>query len=176
MTHTMIKISSKELTYEHLKKSLAFYNLETSLTFEPHEHDNVLLSWSNHEKSYPLPVRVGQIIDDIEYFKHKAQRHKTKVLHFDNKSHLDTHLGFFHKDGAQEPINLTEKEVEILSYLHAHRDSSITREDLLDAVWNYAKDVETHTLETHIYRLRQKIEDDPANPEILKQRDNGYCV
>lgn len=77
---------------------------------------------------------------------------------------------------GEDALRLTEKEVEILRFLHEARGETVTRDELLQKVWAYAKDVETHTLETHIYRLRQKIEADPAMPKILLTRENGYAV
>lgn len=77
---------------------------------------------------------------------------------------------------GEEALRLTEKEVEILRFLHEANGETVSRDELLQKVWAYAKDVETHTLETHIYRLRQKIEADPANPQILLTRESGYAV
>ena len=73
-------------------------------------------------------------------------------------------------------VRLTEKEKEILLILHAAYPAAISREDLLERVWEYADGVQTHTLETHIYRLRQKIERDPAVPKILLTADDGYIL
>jgi|GEM_PF-520839 len=78
-------------------------------------------------------------------------------------------------DAARDiTIRLTEKERDILIKLHDYEGQVMAREDLLRDVWGYAKGLETHTLETHIYRLRQKIEHDPANPVFLLTEDNGY--
>lgn len=71
-------------------------------------------------------------------------------------------------------IRLTDKEREILLALERAPGRVLERKALLDAVWQYADGVETHTLETHIYRLRQKIEPDPANPTILVTEGTGY--
>lgn len=71
---------------------------------------------------------------------------------------------------------LTDKERDMLLILIGAGGKSVTRQNLLDSVWAYAPDVETHTLETHIYRLRQKIEDDPANPVILLTDETGYRI
>lgn len=71
-------------------------------------------------------------------------------------------------------IRLTEKETAILIFLHENKNRTVARQELLDAVWGYAEGVETHTLETHIYRLRQKIEKDAANPKTLLTEENGY--
>lgn len=71
-------------------------------------------------------------------------------------------------------LRLTEKERDILVALHECGAAGMDRQSLLDAVWGYAADVETHTLETHIYRLRQKIESDPGTPVLLVTEGNGY--
>jgi len=71
-------------------------------------------------------------------------------------------------------IRLTEKETAILEYLIEAGDQPIPRELLLTQVWGYNPDVTTHTLETHIYRLRQKIEDDPSQASILVTVPGGY--
>lgn len=76
-----------------------------------------------------------------------------------------------HDDGTV--LRLTEKERDILVTLH-ECGGVMERAVLLEAVWGYVADVETHTLETHIYRLRQKIEHDPARPVLLLTEDNGY--
>lgn len=69
---------------------------------------------------------------------------------------------------------LTEKEAEILEYLLDTDDQPVTREELLQQVWGYQAGITTHTLETHIYRLRQKIENDPADARILITVPGGY--
>ncbi|HEY0181521.1 MAG TPA: response regulator transcription factor [Rhodopila sp.] len=71
-------------------------------------------------------------------------------------------------------IRLTAKEVEILKFLHRHANKVVSRQVLLDEVWGYNAGVTTHTLETHIYRLRQKIETDPANCRLLTTAAGGY--
>ncbi len=71
-------------------------------------------------------------------------------------------------------IRLTEKETAILKYLFRAGDKVVGRETLLNEVWGYNASVTTHTLETHVYRLRQKIEKDPANAEILITDRGGY--
>ncbi len=69
---------------------------------------------------------------------------------------------------------LTDKERDILAYLLDAPDHTASRQELLSAVWGYKDGLETHTLETHIYRLRQKIENDAANPQILQAAAGGY--
>ena len=71
-------------------------------------------------------------------------------------------------------IRLTEKETNILKFLYRSADGVVARDTLLHEVWGYNAGVTTHTLETHIYRLRQKIEPDPANARLLVTESGGY--
>ena len=79
----------------------------------------------------------------------------------------------------QEPsrnrrIRLTEKEAAILKFLYRAGTRPVARQVLLNEVWGYNANVTTHTLETHIYRLRQKIEDNPADAQLLVTDGGGY--
>ena len=71
-------------------------------------------------------------------------------------------------------IRLTEKETNILKFLYRAPIPVVPRDMLLQEVWGYNAAVTTHTLETHIYRLRQKIEPDPANVHLLLTETGGY--
>jgi DNA-binding response OmpR family regulator len=71
-------------------------------------------------------------------------------------------------------IRLTEKEAAILKFLYRAGTLPVARQVLLNEVWGYNAAVTTHTLETHIYRLRQKIEPDPANARLLLTEGGGY--
>lgn len=76
-------------------------------------------------------------------------------------------------EAADRRIRLTEKEAAILKHLY-RAGETVGRETLLGEVWGYNAGVTTHTLETHIYRLRQKMERDPSNAEILVTEPGGY--
>jgi DNA-binding response OmpR family regulator len=78
--------------------------------------------------------------------------------------------------GGGQAMRLTDKEKDILLLLGEAKGAVVSRETLLEKVWAYAPNLETHTLETHIYRLRQKIEKDPARPEILLTDGSGYKI
>lgn len=75
-----------------------------------------------------------------------------------------------------EKIRLTEKETNILKFLYRAAAGVVPRDTLLHEVWGYNAGVTTHTLETHIYRLRQKIEPDPSNARILLTESGGYRI
>ncbi len=74
----------------------------------------------------------------------------------------------------EKKIRLTEKETNILKFLYRSSDGVVARDVLLHEVWGYNAGVTTHTLETHIYRLRQKIEPDPSNARLLVTESGGY--
>ncbi len=76
--------------------------------------------------------------------------------------------------GDSRKIHLTEKETAILKYLYRIGDKAVPREVLLDEVWGYNAGVTTHTLETHIYRLRQKIEPKGGETTLLVTEPGGY--
>jgi DNA-binding response OmpR family regulator len=77
-------------------------------------------------------------------------------------------------DDAKRKVRLTEKETNILKYLYRAGGKPVAREELLTEVWGYNAGVTTHTLETHIYRLRQKIEPDAAAARLLVTEAGGY--
>lgn len=75
---------------------------------------------------------------------------------------------------TRKKIRLTDKETAILKYLYRSGSRVISRDVLLDEVWGYNAGVTTHTLETHVYRLRQKIEEDPSRAQLLVTEAGGY--
>ena len=79
-----------------------------------------------------------------------------------------------HEPHKNRRIRLTEKEAAILKFLYRAGTRPVARQVLLNEVWGYNAAVTTHTLETHIYRLRQKIEPDPSNARLLVTEGGGY--
>ena len=77
-------------------------------------------------------------------------------------------------DDDNKKVRLTYKETAILKYLYRAGDKVVSRDTLLDEVWGYNAGVTTHTLETHVYRLRQKIEAEPSEAKILITEPGGY--
>ncbi len=75
---------------------------------------------------------------------------------------------------SKKKIHVTFKETALLKYLYRNANMVVGRDILLEEVWGYSVDVTTHTLESHMYRLRQKIESDPFDPKILITKLGGY--
>ena len=78
------------------------------------------------------------------------------------------------RTGMARPQSLTQKESAIVLALYQARGKVITKERLLDEVWGYHPAANTHTLETHIYRVREKLEPNPRQPEYVLNSDGGY--
>lgn len=75
-----------------------------------------------------------------------------------------------------EMTKLTEKEVSIIKYLYKSRNKIVSKNELLQEVWGYSPDVTTHTIETHIYRLRQKVEHDNPDAQMIITEEGGYLL
>lgn len=80
-----------------------------------------------------------------------------------------------HRHGGR-PVLLTVKEVSLLKVLLRAKGAVVRRENLLTEIWGYNNTINTHTLETHMYRLRQKVEEHPRQPQLLLGGDQGYRV
>lgn len=80
------------------------------------------------------------------------------------------------KRSTNQRLRLTQKEADILRSLYRAAGEPVSRQKLLHEVWGYHKRTRTHTVETHIYRLRRKIEPDPSVPSLIVNDGSGYCL
>jgi len=117
----------------------------------------------------PLPVRIGELLAELARL--TALPRPIDLGRF--RFHPAAKLLIDPQNGKS--IRLTEKEAAILDHL-AQAGAIVERQTLLSEIWGYNARVTTHTLETHIYRLRQKIERDPGQAELLVNRDGGYIL
>ena len=149
-----------------------------------HSHDVTILSFGGTESDLPYPFKIGNLLDLVT--RHYEQENsigwqRGDLIQIGNYVLVPDRMvlcptddnGGACKDNAQI-IKLTEKEQDILLCLAARAGHIIDRSSLLDSVWGYSENIETHTLETHIYRLRQKIEKDPSEPVYLVTEGTGY--
>ena len=133
-------------------------NVDNKLTIEANEHIIKPFKYPALLKSIELQLRqFGKSEDTQHNIGSYVFKPNSKVLESKNKS-----------------IRLTEKENDILRFLYQNLKTIVSREILLHEVWGYNSKVTTHTLETHIYRLRQKIEIDPASACFLITETGGY--
>ncbi len=109
-------------------------------------------------------------------------RLRAQLRMFDNSEHASFSVGHYSfspsartlMDQTKRRLRLTNKETAILKFLHRAGAQPVARPILLNEVWGYNSGVTTHTLETHIYRLRQKIEINPSACQILVTVGGGY--
>jgi len=125
------------------------------------------------------PFKLGVLLARIRAHIRQFEQSDDAVLcigryHFQPGSKLLFPEGITSENRAREQIRLTDKEAQILKFLYLHGDRVISRDELLDEVWGYNAGVTTHTLETHVYRLRQKMEEDPSQAKILVTEPGGY--
>jgi hypothetical protein len=133
----------------------------------------VVLGTAGNERSRSLsvPARLSEILEALEMLVSAT-------------SGLDTPRDYkgWHLDPARLVLrapdetsrSLTDTEARLLACLFDAQGAEIGRDVLLQRVWGYRPGLDTHTLETHVYRLRKKIEADPANPAIVLTTDTGY--
>ena len=119
--------------------------------------------------------RIGAVLDMLVRTASELPRHLAESDFIALGPYLFFAAESYLQDDDRE-IRLTEKERDILLALLDAKGGIVRRNVLLDRVWGYASGVETHTLETHIYRLRQKIETDPAHPVLLLTEEEGYSL
>ena len=123
-------------------------------------------------QTYKIPStvnRVGHIVDVIENMLLKMTEPEDMTYRQYTLLCRDNRLLI---DGKSIP--LTETEKNIIRALIESSDNGLNRDEMLKNIWDYRPDLDTHTLETHIYRLRQKMETNPTNPEYLCTIPNGY--
>ncbi len=121
-------------------------------------------------KPFKFSVLLARIMAQLHQRKHS----ETDILTVGPYSFRPDMKIITDKENRDRKIRLTEKEAAILEALARAGGGGIDRATLLNQVWGYGSGLTTHTLETHIYRLRQKIERDPSNAELLVTERGGY--
>lgn len=118
------------------------------------------------------PLRLMCLLDIIRSANNRLDNSEEGVLYF-NGFCLYPNKRIIQSSDADKVVKLTEKEVDIIKYLYRHSDEFVDKSDLQKNVWQYSNDVTTHTIETHIYRLRQKVETD-ENHRLIETNGGKY--
>ncbi len=119
------------------------------------------------------PFRIGVLLARIRAQLRQHEQSEDAVFNIGPYLFRPAAKQMVHNETGRK-VRLTEKETAILKYLFRAGGTVVSRDVLLDEVWGYNAGVTTHTLETHIYRLRQKIEADPSQARILVTEPGGY--
>lgn len=152
----------KDLRCEHHKAPVILLSSEGNLA----EDDN---SATIIAKPFALADFLNRLRSSINLFENRSEGYlifNVYELHPVAKEILNLRTG--------EVIKLTEKEVAVIKYLYKAKDKIVSKNDLLQDVWDYNPEVTTHTIETHIYRLRQKVEHDGQGAPLIMTEDGGY--
>lgn len=155
-----------------LQSSLHEYgykNIEVVGAMSSQKGDEIILS-AEEQSFLQKPMIMGRVLSNIERILKQGDE---PVLIGIGPFMLDKIANCL-MGASGESIKITEKERDMLLYLKANAPDSVSRQDLLESVWGYGENINTHTLETHIYRLRQKIEKNTSEPELLITDGDGY--
>lgn len=173
-----LTVTADPLTCSSIAAFIKSAGLELEINFEPDKGalESITANIGEKNLSFSQPVKIGTLLDALVAATQKTDSANNikKIGH--PLFSLNRLRGTIRLTGNETEIKLTEKETAILSYLLENLGRTVTRKELLTAIWEYAENVETHTLETHIYRLRQKIEGNPSEPRILLTSENGYIL
>lgn len=123
------------------------------------------------------PFSVAQLVLRVQAVLRRARvtQEQEAIIRLDNGTEIDTRNLSGRRGG--ESFGFTRREIEILQYLHEHRERPVSREELLHKVWGYARDLdlETRTVDIHIAKLRRRLEADPRSPRhLITVRGGGY--
>lgn len=144
------------------------------LTARGQELDKVLGLEVGADDYITKPFSLNELLARVRAHLRRASHEVATIEHY---SFSDVAVDFqkFKASKNSQPIELSPREFELLKFLVNHRGETVTREQLLDAVWGYEAMMFTRTVDNHIAKLRQKIEDDPENPAfILTVHRVGY--
>jgi hypothetical protein len=155
--------------------ALARYGLGDAIDLQADGKNSAITITDNAGQSsqntvFVSPLYLGHLIKRLKAMSEPPQTQAQ--LHFSCHT-LDLIDACLHTP-AKKSIRLTEKEAALIQILHDAQGEPIEGAELLKSIWNYAQDTETHTVATHIYRLRQKIETDPNDPKLVITDGTGY--
>jgi DNA-binding response OmpR family regulator len=143
------------------------------LTAQDTDSDAILGLESGANDCVTKPFRMGVLVARLRAHMRQHEQSEDAVFTIGPYSFQPSAKILLDEENGQK-VSLTEKETSILKYLFQSGKKVVNREILLSEVWGYNSGVRTHTLETHVYRLRQKIERDPSASVILVTEPGGY--
>jgi DNA-binding response OmpR family regulator len=155
-----------------IMRRIGFKGPVIMLTGQGSDSDVILGLDSGANDYVPKPFKFGVLLARIRAQLRQHEQSEDAVFRLGPYTFKPSSKVLITSDNKK--IRLTEKEASILKYLYRAGELAVGREVLLHEVWGYNAGVTTHTLETHVYRLRQKIERDPSRAEILVTETGGY--
>lgn len=123
-----------------------------------------------------LPIRIGHIADTLAAIRRSNAQTvcaDVRTWHGLKLDPVEKHITDMNTDAS---ARLTDKEIALLAVLIDASGTAIPKQRILETVWGYADGVTTHTLETHVYRLRRKLSDAGITPDLIKTDEEGYRI
>ena len=139
------------------------------VVFLSNEDNDAVKAYTIIQKPFLLNKFLDTIKSSINIFENSNEGN----LEFNNYILYPSRKELFN-NRDKSTTKLTEKEVSVIKYLYKNTGKIVSKNDLMQEVWEYSADVATHTVETHIYRLRQKVEQDNPDNQIIITSDGGY--
>ena len=171
----IINSQSSALKGYNLTKSLRLAGYKKPIIMLINQNSNLDISDNQNygaDEYIIKPFRYPELLKSIET--HLNRFKKSENTQYSIGNYIFKPNSKILESNKNRSIRLTEKENNILKFLYKNLGNTVSRETLLHEVWGYSSKVTTHTLETHIYRLRQKIEDNPSNACFLITEPGGY--
>ncbi|MFN0166228.1 MAG: response regulator transcription factor [Bryobacteraceae bacterium] len=123
----------------------------------------------------PKPFDPSELLARVEALLRRVKKEKRPPVARFQFGSVEVDFDAARVTRAGSPVNLAAKELQLLRYLIDHRGNVVLRDELLQNVWEYQSDVSSRTVDVHVAWLRQKLEENPANPKhILTSRGKGY--
>ena len=188
MSKPILAIYNLPILYDLLKELKEIINFEILIYLEKKHLENLLKTKTNYlivstidlkklnhinlKKDIKLPIKISELIENINIclLKNKYQNQSELKI---REYILDINSRILIKN--RKELKLTQKETEIILFLN-NKKNGVTISNLQKEVWGHAFDLETHTVETHIYRLRKKINDLFQDDELILNVKNGYKI
>ena len=168
-------LSFKIINYQNSKEFLKSEKLN-DLTLLKKDNHQLLSSKTVSIKNLILiddvPIKLEQLLNLINIRLIKKKYDFQSQLNIKNYS-LNLNSRVISFQGAE--LKLTEREIDIILFLNDKKLPQ-TISSLQNSVWNYSNKLETHTVETHIYRLRKKINDKFNDDKFIIRNENGYVI
>jgi len=170
LSFKIIKFENEENFQKNLDLDIVDYLVISKTDHKLLQNNNITIRNLLEFNDLPLSLKKLLELINIKLIKLKFNQQSKIII---KGYELNLNSKFFSKDGLK--LKLTEKEIEIILYLN-NKKIQHNVADLQKNIWGYSANMETHTVETHIYRLRKKISDLFKDEKFILSHKNGYFI
>jgi len=156
------------IKFSHIKKKCSLF------LFYAREEKQLIKGNYPISQKFLKPIKIETVFTFVKKYLLDTKQDKKRIIL--NGFQLLIHERAILDAENKVKVYLTEKEAQMLAYLGRHKNRKVYRQELLSDVWNYGNEITTHTLETHIYRLRKKLTSFNSKIKIIATKDGGYLL